>query len=146
MTPLGFWYHWVSIYDFLDKMGQFSALDNRTYLRFSGIVAQILTYLTVSNLEKCHIPFNVSILLRKRVFFHKGLKTFQYRSAFLAFRTKDNRAHFYSRCHIRRRLGKTGAGQTFFGYDNEKVLKMSFCVIWLVWLKTEWVFQFLVHL
>ncbi len=35
-----------------------SALGGAIHFKFSEIIGEVLSYLTVSNLERCHIPFN----------------------------------------------------------------------------------------
>ena len=43
---------------------------------------------------------------------------------------EHSRVIFYSRCHIQRRIGGAPARQSFFGYDNDKDLKVCFLVIY----------------
>ncbi len=40
----------------------------------------------------------------------------------------------HSRCYTKRRLGKAGAKQALFSYDNDKDLKKCFCKAWLKYL------------
>ena len=39
-----------------ERIANISALDGAILFKFSGIIAEVLGYLTVSNLKRCHIP------------------------------------------------------------------------------------------